>query len=153
MASFSYYSIAITFLIIIITLIIISFIFNFIGAKDIPVFQKIVLTSAIIILIISLVIIGIMLSYSKAKEQWPPIVASCPDYWIIDGSANLSRCTNIKDLGTCPPQSGNKHLVMEFSDPAFTGANGTCAKYAWAKKCNISWDGITYGVNNPCSSS
>jgi hypothetical protein len=115
-------------------------------------FQSIVLTTAVIVLIIALIIIGILLSYYKAQEQWPPIVANCPDYWTIDGSANLSRCTNVKDLGTCPAQSGDKHLEMDFSAPAFSGANGTCAKYTWAKKCNISWDGITYGVSNPCSS-
>jgi len=151
MASFN--SIVITVAIIIIAIILIGWLFSYIGAKDIPAFQKIVLTGAIIILIIALIIIGIMLSYYKAQEQWPPIVAGCPDYWIIDGSANLSRCTNIQDLGTCPPQSGNKHLVMDFSGPAFSGANGTCAKYAWAKKCNVTWDGITYGVDNPCSRS
>ena len=150
MASFN--SIVITIAIVIIAIILIGWLFNYIAAKDIPAFQKIVLTAAIIMLIIALIIIGILLSYYKAKEQWPPIIAGCPDYWTIDGSANLSRCTNIQDLGTCPPQSGDKHLVMDFSGPAFSGANGTCAKYAWAKKCNISWDGITYGVNNPCSS-
>jgi len=118
-----------------------------------PSFQKIVLTSAIIILIISLIIIGICLSYYQAKEQWPPILADCPDYWTIDGSGSFTRCTNVKDLGSCPPQSGDKHLVMNFTDPAFTGANGTCAKYMWSKKCNVTWDGITYGVENPCNTS
>ena len=34
----------------------------------------------------------------------------------------------------------------------FTGSNGTCAKYSWANKCDVSWDGITYGVENPCNS-
>jgi|LauGreDrversion2_5_1035112.scaffolds.fasta_scaffold15271_1 hypothetical protein len=151
MASFN--SIVITIATIIIAIIIIGFVFRYVTAKELPGFQKIVLTAAIIILIIALIIIGILLSYYKAKEQWPPIVAGCPDYWTIDGSSNLSRCTNIQDLGSCQPQSGHKHLVMDFSGPAFSGANGTCAKYAWAKKCNVTWDGITYGVNNPCSSS
>ena len=77
----------------------------------------------------------------------------CPDWWISDGSGNNTICTNIKDLGTCPPQSGNDHLIMNFNDPAFTGSNGTCAKYTWATKCGVSWDGITYGVNNPCQTS
>jgi len=112
-------------------------------------FQKIVLIGAIIILIIALIFIGIALSYSKNK-MWPPMVPSCPDYWQIDGSGNNTTCTNIKDLGSCPSQSGQPHLVMNFNNPAFTGANGLCAKYTWAKNCNISWDGITYGVNNPC---
>jgi hypothetical protein len=112
-------------------------------------FQKFVLFAAIIILIIALVFIGVALKQTK-DQDWPPIVSDCPDYWLIDGSGNNTTCTNIKDLGTCPPKSGDKHLTMNFNIPAFTGSNGTCAKYMWAKKCGISWDGITYGVNNPC---
>lgn len=112
-------------------------------------FQKIVLFSAIIILIISLVIIGISLTYAK-DQQWPPIVPSCPDYWQIDGSGNNTTCTNVLDLGSCPAQSGQQHLVMDFNSAIFSGSNGLCSKYKWANNCGISWDGITYGVNNPC---
>lgn len=115
-------------------------------------FQKLILFSAIIILIIALVIIGIALSYSKDNEQWPPVTADCPDYWMIDGSGNNTQCINVKNLGTCPPKSGEQHLTMNFNTPAFTGSNENCAKYTWAQKCNVSWDGITYGVNNPCQS-
>ena len=116
-------------------------------------FQKIVLYSAIIILIISLVIIGIALSYAKDKKQWPPIVPDCPDYWTIDGSGNNARCLNVKDLGSCPPTGGRKHLSMDFNNAPFIGSNEMCAKYTWANRCNVSWDGITYGVNNPCQTS
>jgi len=112
-------------------------------------FQKIVLIIAIVILIISLVSIGIILSKSKNK-QWPPNTPECPDYWMIDGSGNNSICVNIKDLGTCKPQSGQKHLTMNFNNAPFNGDQGNCSKYNWAKACNISWDGITYGIVNPC---
>jgi hypothetical protein len=112
-------------------------------------FQKIVLFIAIILLIIALVFIGISLSYSKDPE-WPPMIPQCPDYWLIDGSGNNTTCTNIKDLGTCPPQNGSKHLVMNFNTPVYTGANWVCSKYTWATNCGLTWDGITYGVNNPC---
>ena len=114
-------------------------------------FQKIILFSAIIILIISLVFIGIALKYAT-NQEWPPMTAKCPDYWIFDGSGNNANCINVKDLGTCPPLSGQKHLSMNFSRSAFSGSNETCAKYTWAKKCGLSWDGITYGVDNPCQS-
>jgi hypothetical protein len=114
-------------------------------------FQKYVLLIAIVILIIALVIIGFALSYSKA-QNWPPLVPSCPDYWEIDGSGNNTTCTNVQDLGTCPSNTGNQHLVMNFNSSNFTGANGLCAKYNWATNCGVSWDGITYGVNNPCQS-
>jgi hypothetical protein len=115
-------------------------------------FQKIVLFAAIIILIIALVFIGISLTYASNKS-WPPMTPQCPDYWMIDGSGNDSKCINAKDLGTCPAQSGDNHLTMNFNSSAFTGSNGMCAKYTWAKKCGVSWDGITYGVNNPCQTS
>ena len=113
-------------------------------------FQKIVLYSAIIILIIALVIIGIALSYAKDSQAWPPIVPDCPDYWIADGSGNNATCINLKDLGTCSATGENKHLTMNFNEAPFVGEDETCAKYTWAKKCGVSWDGITYGVNNPC---
>jgi hypothetical protein len=112
-------------------------------------FQKIVLFTAIIILILFLIIIGISLSYAKSIN-WPPIIPSCPDYWLIDGSGNDTKCINVKNLGTCPPQPGQQHLTMNFNDPAFSGSNSLCAKYTWANNCNVTWDGITYGVKNPC---
>ena len=112
-------------------------------------FQKIILYSAIIILIVSLVIIGVSLSYSKNKV-WPPMVPNCPDYWTVDGSGNNTTCVNIKDLGTCSSNTGDKHLTMNFNSPQFTGSNGPCNKRTWANSCGVSWDGITYGVKNPC---
>lgn len=115
-------------------------------------FQKFVLFSAIIILIIALVFIGIALRYS-VDQNWPPMTPECPDYWMIDGSGNNATCVNVKDLGSCPAQSGHKHLTMNFNGSAFTGSNELCAKYTWAKNCGVSWDGITYGVDNPCQTS
>jgi len=112
-------------------------------------FQKIVLIGAIIILIITLVTIGVVLAQAK-NENWPPVIPNCPDYWLIDGSGNNTKCINQKDLGGCPAKSGDNHLIMDFNSSAFTGSNGMCAKYNWAKTCDVSWDGITYGVQNPC---
>jgi hypothetical protein len=112
-------------------------------------FQKIVLFIAIIMLIIALILIGVGLSYAK-KYDWPPVTPECPDYWVIDGSGNNTRCINVKDLGTCPAQFGEKHQTMNFNTPTFTGTNGLCAKYTWANNCKVTWDGITYGAKNPC---
>ena len=39
---------------------------------------------------------------------------------------------------------------MDFNTPYFRGSDGTCNKYKWAKSCDLTWDGITYGVANPC---
>jgi len=92
------------------------------------------------------------LSYAKNSEEWPPIVADCPDYWMIDGSGNNAKCINVKDLGKCPPKGDDKHLTMNFNEDPFIGTNELCAKYKWAKVCDVTWDGITYGVENPCLS-
>ena len=107
-------------------------------------FQKIVLITAIIILIIVLIIIGLTLVFAK-PDVWPPLVTQCPDYWTVDGSGNNTICTNVQNLGSCGVKT------MNFNQPQFQGSQGTCNKYTWANKCDLSWDGINYGVTNPCS--
>jgi hypothetical protein len=113
-------------------------------------FQKFVLYAAIFVLIIALIFIGLSLSRAK-NPVWPPVIPNCPDYWVVDGSGNDTKCINVKDLGTCQASGGDKHLTMNFNDPTFTGAQGSCNKYNWANNCGVSWDGITYGVSNPCA--
>ena len=115
---------------------------------DIGSFQKYVLIVALVILIITLLFIGITIKQSRS-EQWPPVLGDCPDYW-IDMSGNGGQCVNVKDLGTCGITS-HGHYTMDFTTPTFTGDNGLCSKYTWATKCGVSWDGITYGVPNPCN--
>ena len=109
------------------------------------VFQKIVLFAAIIILIITLVVIGLAIRNTKNTQQWPPFVPECPDYWTLDKNNKCVNTTN-ENLGkqTC---RGTK----DFNKSPFTGDQGMCNKYTWATDCNISWDGITYGVKNPCN--
>jgi len=115
-------------------------------------FQKTVLIIAVIILVVVLIFIGVSLKYMAHNLKWPPMIPECPDYWVMNGSGNSTTCINTKNLGICPPQSGKPHLTMNFNDAPFVGSNGLCNKYNWATKCDISWDGITYGVNNPCQS-
>ena len=114
-------------------------------------FQKMVIICAIVILLISLLIIGIALIKSK-KSVWPPNVSACPDWWVMDGSGNQQKCINVKDLGICKAQGNTPHQVMDFNTSSFTGSSGTCNKYTWANNCKVTWDGITYGVDNPCNS-
>jgi hypothetical protein len=113
-------------------------------------FQKIILIIAIVVLIISLIVIGFSIQNTK-NNVWPPLIPSCPDYWTIDGSGNDTKCINVKDLGTCKPFSGDEHLIMNFNQAPYVGSNANCAKYTWANNCGLAWDGITYGVTNPCS--
>ena len=85
---------------------------------------------------------------SGKLKDWPPVISKCPDYWEIDG-LNNELCVNIKDLGTDLPSSeGSTHTKMNFNIYPY---NNDCTKYRWAKSYNLAWDGITYGVVNPCS--
>lgn len=113
-------------------------------------FQKTILIVAIILLLINLIIISLGLHYSSKKQNWPPMIPICPDYWVSDGSGNNISCINVKDLGVCEPASGNKHLIMNFNQSPYVGDKGNCAKFTWANQCKVSWDGINYGVKNPC---
>jgi hypothetical protein len=140
-----YKLILIVVVILIISLLITNFLLRNLGS-----FQKIILNIAIVILSISLVVIALAL-YNSKNNNWPPIIPSCPDYWLSDGSGNNLTCTNIKNLGVCKPPSGQQHLTMKFNTPPFTGANGNCAKYTWANNCKVAWDGLTYGASNPCT--
>jgi len=137
-------------ILLIILLIILAVIINFLNKSNIGIFQKIVLMIAIVVLLITLVIIAYALQKPK-KNNWPPMLPNCPDYWTTDGSGNNMTCINVKDLGICKAQQGNAHLTMNFNGSPFNGANGNCAKYTWANNCKVAWDGLTYGGNNPCA--
>ena len=114
-------------------------------------FQNSVLFGAIVILLIALVIIGIALVYGKNNYAWPPLTPPCPDYWTVNGEGDKATCMNVKNLGTCKAPTGSKHLTMNFNEAPYIGANGLCAKYNWANNCNISWDGVNYGLEgSPC---
>ena len=115
-------------------------------------FQKMILTIAVIGLIILLVIIGLSLSKSKSGVVWPPVIGSCPDYW-LDLKGNGEQCYNVKSLGMCNLPGTNEQNTMNFNAAPFNSDTGTCSKYTWANNCKVTWDGITYGVPNPCDTS
>ena len=115
-------------------------------------FQKTIITVAIVILIIMLVVIGMALSKASNSETWPPVIGECPDYW-VDMSGNGEACLNTHSLGRCNIPSESNKATMNFNQNPFTGENGTCSKYKWATACQVTWDGITSGVKNPCDTS
>ena len=117
-------------------------------------FQKIILVIATLVLILLLVLIGFTLSKSKKSEAWPPIVGACPDYW-IDLSGNGESCFNSHKLGKCnlPGDGNDNNNTMNFNQSPFNTDTGNCSKYKWAKNCQVTWDGITSGVSNPCDTS
>lgn len=106
-------------------------------------FQKITMIVALVILIICLIFIGISLYRSKYDSQFPPVVADCPDYWLDMSEGDGKICKNVKNLGTC------NQTTMDFSSSFWTGNDGLCRKYQWAKQCNLTWDGVT-NATDPC---
>lgn len=109
-------------------------------------FQRIVLVSALVILVICLIFIGIALSRTKL-QQWPPVMAQCPDYWDVttDASGGVI-CTNTKKLGS--KSSEAQCLTKKASE-----MTSDCDRYKYATGCGVTWDGITYGMRaqpNPC---
>ena len=108
-------------------------------------FQKMTLIIAGIILLICIVIIILIFLFPNTKQVWPPLVANCPDYF-TDVKGDGSECVNNLSLGTC-------HGSINFTTTPYIGSGGNCAKYNWANGCGLTWDGITYGVKNPCTTS
>jgi len=116
-------------------------------------YQKITITVAVIIFVIVMIIY--FMAIRNNRKSWYPTVSDCPDYWEAvangeDDASTAKKCTNTKDLGTCPASGTDEHLTMDFGLDEFSGNGGNCNKYNWATSCNVMWDGITYGVTNPC---
>lgn len=111
-------------------------------------FQQITLLIALMILLLIFVFIGGCLAYASKNSIVSTDLPQCPDYWEIESTDTGSRCINVQDMGTCPAASDDPHLSIDFSSGNFTD---NCAKYTWANNCNVAWDGLTYGVDNPCT--
>jgi hypothetical protein len=115
-------------------------------------YQKIVIAVASITLIVLLIVIGYSIHSTTSTTAWPPIVNNCPDYW-KDYSGNGEQCVNAHHLGTCNIPTPDDRNAKNFNTAPFMGDMGTCEKYNWANACGVTWDGITYGVANPCDDS
>lgn len=111
-----------------------------------PTFQNIVIYTSVTLLIIILIIVAINIHSAKKAAKWPPVVSDCPDYWSDNGTGG-SKCT-INDNNV---NLGKATSPMDFSLSTYTGANQNCNRYKWALSNDVSWDGLTYGVQNPCA--
>ena len=94
-----------------------------------------------------LIVIGYLI-YKKNKSAAKDMIKSinCPDYWEDVSDGNGSNCVNVKNLGTCGSNS------MDFTTKQWVGDKGLCNKNEWAKKCDLTWDGITNNPNIKCAS-
>ena len=139
-------------------------------------FQKWIIVIFTIILVIILIYLGMNINKPDTSILWPPITANCPDYW-ADVNGNGTYCMATKDSNTdgigvgvfnalSPPTSTyissstasgyvsdqtNTTTTYNFAAAPYIGSNGLCEKYKWATTTGVAWDGITYGVTNPCN--
>ena len=107
-------------------------------------FQYTVLMVAICILIICLILIAFAMN-GTSDDVFPPVIANCPDYWTASTDDNgKETCVNKYKLGEkeCWDEAASENLEKQISN---------CDKQKWAKKCNLTWDGITNSVDL-CSS-
>jgi len=63
---------------------------------------------------------------------------------------NPATLQNPKTTSGAPNITSPYNLSGTVGGYTFTGSNGACHKRDWATANGISWDGITYGVSNPC---
>lgn len=124
-------------------------------------FQNRIVNILGILLIICLVIFFIMIFNINREQKFPPVIGQCPDYWLsskyFNNKENLdliddvliknelekdegdkSKCVNVKNIG-----NPNCSKIMDFNEVPYNTTNGLCAKYKWAKDCDLTWDGIT----------
>ena len=107
-------------------------------------FQEIVLIVSTVILCLTLLMIGVLMYNRKYGDKFPPVEATCPDYWELTKTMNgltneeETTCKNVLNLGTCQNESS-----MNFNGSKWSGTEGLCNKQKWARRCDLSWDGIT----------
>tara|TARA_A200000113_G_C8737145_1_gene313518 strand:+ start:416 stop:775 length:360 start_codon:yes stop_codon:yes gene_type:complete len=104
-------------------------------------FQTIVVTIAIITLIVLLTWIGYGMYKNETNAKFPPVSSDCPDYWTTKGTGDKLECVNVKHLGNCFNTKGKDSI--NFNTPFFKGSHGFCRKADWARRCGVSWNGIT----------
>ncbi len=106
-------------------------------------FQNIVMIVAVVLLIISLLILAVVMWNNRFAKLYPPVLPGCPDYWAPEPGteSSPSTCHNVYNLGN--GSTGCKsfsHSGVNYGNPTSTS---NCAALDYARKCNITWDGIT----------
>ena len=101
-------------------------------------YETVIFWSFLILLVFILLTYAIMLYNTSSAEIYPPVQASCPDWWNSSTTNNKNICINEKKLGshTC-------NSTMNFDTNEWKGADHICKKKKWAEACDLTWDGIT----------
>ena len=121
-------------------------------------FQAIVIIILGILFIITLIAFYYIATARGNNMPFPPSIPICPDYYyqtafLPNGSVSCKAMPNmvrtLRSSGIETEQCLNPNFTSEY----YTGTRSKCLKYNWAKRCKSipAWEGITYGVHNPCA--
>ena len=123
-------------------------------------FQSIVIIILGILLIITLISFYYIAS-TPGKERYPKSIPICPDYYYQKGNITsggpviCQAMPTVLNAFTTAGVTDVNCKTPSFDNSYYTGTNANCNKYKWATssacKSIPSWEGITYGVQNPCS--
>lgn len=109
-------------------------------------FSKPLILSAIIVFIFSLIIYTIDLNniIKLEKNNFPPVIGKCPDYWnLLKDNNNIEYCKVKKYDNDKYINRGNWGYLK------FIPFNDDCYNYQWSKYNNITWDGLSNN-NDDC---
>ena len=120
-------------------------------------FYIIVLSIFAFFLILILTIIGRTVVSENSKQQFPPVLSKCPDYWDVSGELclNTTKSTiqagiNGLEYSKCPSSTSTPYYAdtscnIKPADASWTTINltSTCGKKKWAFANNIMWDGVS----------
>ena len=102
--------------------------------------------TASVILIVILTVMGILTYRNSTSVVFPPVISNCPDYWYD------SYDPNSIDVDPTKTRTGTCYNKMNLGNPECSRSLdfskwGMCKKQTWARKCNITWDGVTNSKN------
>jgi hypothetical protein len=121
-------------------------------------FQLVVIIILGILLIITLLAFYYIASSSGNNIQFPPSIPICPDYYYqvkLPNNENVI-CKALPDMEEALKKAGvedNNCFTPYFENNFYSGSKANCNKYTWSKNCKSipAWEGITYGVKDPCA--
>jgi len=130
------------------------------------IFYIVVISIAAVLLILILTYIGILMKQTKgANTAYPPVQATCPDYWdyitdtsscvipssteknvgSIYGNVNANRPLILNSTNTFGLKTSGTNAVIKFTDSGWIskGKSAVCGQRDWANTYGIVWDGVS----------
>lgn len=121
-------------------------------------FQSIVIVILGILLIITIIAFYYIASSRGNNMPFPPSIPVCPDYYyqtaeLQDGTITCKAMPSMEKTLNNAGVTNQRCSTPTFTPQYYSGTNANCLKYTWFSNCNSipAWEGITYGVNNPCA--